>query len=366
MKKGENIRLRKDKRYEARYYDDQKRKYVSVYGKTYSEAKKKRNEIKYTLTTPQAVIEPSSTHSEPLKDILNRWLDGERYIIKKSTFAKYYDIVYKHIIPVLGKLQKNDITQEAIDDFIKNKLTNGRLDGKGGLSPKTVKDIINVLKSCLDSENLLFKYKVPTKKTSKIKILSDSDYYRLLNFLLLAPDCYKVSLLLTLFCGLRLGELCALRWQNIDLDKRIIKIKYTLQRIKNTDPTIPTKTVVILDTPKSEKSMRDIPIINFLYELLLKLKQNDNHYLLSGSKKYVEPRACQKIFKKYLKMAGIQDINFHALRHTFATKAIMDGMDAKSVSEILGHSDVRFTMNCYVHPDLEEKRKQLEKVCAIF
>ena len=365
MKKGENIRLRKDGRYEARYYDVMKQKYASVYGKSYAEAKRKRNEIKYTLTIPQAVIEPSNTHSEPFKDVIIEWLEGERYTIKKSTFAKYYDIVYKHIIPSL-QINKNEITQKVIDNFIKDKLDHGRLDGKGGLSPKTVKDITNVLKSCLDNQNLLFKYKVPIKKTRKIKILPDSDYYRLLNFLLLAPDCYKVSLLLTLFCGFRLGELCALTWENIDLDKKIIKIRYTLQRIKNTDPTIPTKTVVILDTPKSEKSVRDIPMINFLYELLLKLKQNDNYYLLSGSKKYIEPRACQKIFKKYLKTAGIQDINFHALRHTFATKAIMDGMDAKSVSELLGHSDVRFTMNCYVHPNLEEKRKQLEKVCTIF
>lgn len=365
MRKGENIHLRKDGRYEARFFDTNKKKYTSVYGRSYSEAKRKRNAIKSTITADKALKKPFTNKNAMLEKELTDWLDKECLNVKRSTFSNYYDKMYNHILPFFAKINKNDVNQELIDSFIKTKLTHGRIDGKGGLSPKTVKDITNVLKQFFDCNKMFFEYTVKQDRNKKIRILSDEEYYRFLSFLLLAPDTSKLGMLLTLFCGLRLGELCALKWDCIDLTNKIIHIRYTLQRIKNTDESIPTKTIVIIDTPKSAKSVRDIPIVDFLYNILINFKGKDNCYLLTGNKNYIEPRSCQKNFKTLLKRAGIQDINFHAMRHTFATKSTELGMDAKTLSEILGHADVRFTMGCYVHSNIEIKRKELEKVCKI-
>ena len=139
-----------------------------------------------------------------------------------------------------------------------------------------------------------------------------------------------------------------------------------MQRLKNLDKNAKTKTKIVIDTPKSQKSIRDIPIPSFLLELLKEYKSGDKSYILTSTTDYIEPRSYQKKFKSCLENARIPDTNFHALRHTFATRAIEQGCDIKSLSEMLGHSSVKFTMERYVHPSNEHKKMNLEKLAVFY
>lgn len=358
MRKGENIRKRKDGRWEARYFHKLKQKYVSVYAKTYTEVKEKVTLAKTENEIPVKII----NHELNVEQASILYLFDCKHIVKRSTYAKYYDIIYNHIIPTIGNKRLVNLEQKDIDNFIKNKLLYGRKDSKGGLSCKTVKDITNILNQCLKKNDLHFVYKIPLKTQVEIKVLTNREYNTFLAYLLLDTDHEKLGLLITLFCGLRIGELCALKWSNIDLTEGTIKVTHTLQRIKNIDSSIKSKTIIIIDTPKTANAVRTIPLQTFLIEKMKKLKQQNDYYILTGTRKYIEPRTLQKRFKKHLEPCNIEDINFHALRHTFATKAIENQFDLKSLSEILGHYDAKFTISRYVHSSLEQKRIQMEKL----
>jgi len=266
MRKGENIRQRKDGRFEARYFDDNEQKTKSVYGKNYSEAKRKRQEI-FSRITPLKIEKNKIT----IKDICISWLTKAKTYLKKSTYANYYDKIYNHIIPNspkgLGNIRIDRIDQNMIDKFIAYKLAQGRLDNKGGLSVKTTSDIIVPLKQILGENKLFFEYKLPTMSPVEIQILADRDYKQFFKYLLYTPDRVKVSFLLSLVTGLRVGELCGIRMKDIDLDNKRIHIQYTVQRIRNTNPEINSKTIVIVDIPKNNKT-RYIPIPQFLLPLL--------------------------------------------------------------------------------------------------
>jgi len=356
MRKGENIRKRKDGRWEARYFDSNKQKYISVYARSYSAVKEKLiATIQYQNETGRKQVKKT------INDICNIWLSDIKGTVKSSTYARYYDITTNHIIPSIGKIDISKVSQSMIDNFIKEKLTKGRIDKNGGLSSKTVKDICLVLNLILRANNIMLKYKVSVKKIES-RVLSNDEYERFISYLFLAPDIEKISLLLSLYSGIRLGEICALKWGNIDLENGIIKVRHTIQRIKNLETDRSEKTLVIIGEPKSDNSIRDIPIQGFLIDLLTKIKQYDDYYLLTGNRKYIEPRNLQKKFKRHLKCCGLNDINFHALRHTFATKFVESNPDFKSLKEILGHSDIRFTMDCYVHSSIEKKRNQMEMI----
>ena len=166
--------------------------------------------------------------------------------------------------------------------------------------------------------------------------------------------------------GIRIGELCALKWEDIDLENGILHINKTMQRIKTMDSKAKRKTKIIIDTPKSIASIRAIPLPLILLDKLKKHKGKPNTYILTGTTKYIEPRIYQRHFKAHLSDCNIKDNNFHTLRHTFATMAITKGVDIKTVSVLLGHSDVSFTMKKYVHPNLEHKRNQIEKLAVGF
>ncbi len=358
LRKGENIRKRKDGRWEARFFHQVKQKYVSVYANSYSKVKDK---VKNTIAESNNPIINNDLKLN-VADACILWLSNCKYNIKASTYSKYHDITYNHIIPMLGKIYLNELNQSNIDIFIKNKLQYGRIDKKGGLSNKTVKDITNVLNQVLTNYNLNFTFKISVKNHKEIKVLTDRDYNTFLNYLLLATDNEKLGLLIALLCGIRIGELSALKWDNIDLIEGTISITKTLQRIKNTDITQQSKTIIVIDTPKTENAIRVIPVPSFLKEIMKSLKQNNSSYILTGTRNYIEPRIVDRKFKAHLSKCGINETNFHTLRHTFATKAIQCNFDLKSLSEILGHYDTSFTMSRYVHSSLEQKRLQMEKL----
>ena len=204
----------------------------------------------------------------------------------------------------------------------------------------------------------------PKSEKRQINILSDDERIRLEGYLLKSNDHIKFGILLTLYTGMRIGEICALKWSNINLESETISVVQTFQRLQ--DRENPGKTKILISEPKSQNSKRIIPIPAFLTELLLRIQpQNPNAFLLSGNESLIEPKTLQNKFKRYLKECDIPYINFHTLRHTFATRCVELGFDMKSLSDILGHANIGTTLNIYAHPTLECKRNNMNKL-ALF
>lgn len=372
-RKGENIYKRKDGRWEGRYissYDGNgKAKYKYLYARTYSEVKTKLVKAKNeNISTTE-----SRSDKEKYELWIAEWLRIKRNYVKESTYIRYRNTIENHIKPQLGKYPINRISSTLLENFVSEKLQNGRLDGKGGLSPKTMTDIIIIIKES-------FKYaqssgvtticnfdRISLKKTNKeMRVLSDSEQQRLLGVLFDGFDRYKLGVFLCLYTGIRIGELCALKWKNISLSERTLKIEQTMQRLQNENMNALCKTKILVTEPKSDAALRIIPLPDFVIEAIKPFVSSPNTYLLSGEcKSIIEPRTMQNKFKRYLKEAQVVDTNFHTLRHTFATRCIESGFDVKTLSEILGHSSVKITLDRYVHSSMQLKRSNMEKLSLI-
>jgi len=285
-----------------------------------------------------------------------------------STYTRYYRIVDKYLLPLLKDQTLIKIDQKYINSFAEILLKEGGIKKKG-LSPKTVTDILCVLKS-------IFKYgtengyptpdingiKHPKKYQKNIKILSEDARKKIEKQLIVSEDLISLGIIFTLFTGVRIGELCGLRWGDIDFKSSIVTICRTVNRISNLDPLLTAKTKVIVSEPKTEHSLRLIPIPSFLMSYLYERKSNENCYILTGTTKFTEPQHFYMQYKKYLQKNGIEDYTFHALRHTFATRCVELGFDTKSLSEILGHSNITTTLSVYIHPTIQQKKKLMERL----
>lgn len=300
------------------------------------------------------------------------WLDTVKIRSKPSTYSKYNELLNKQIIPDIGHIDISELNTTLLSEFVLNKCENGRLDGNGGLSAKSVQDIISIVNLVMKfarSENYNVNGNIcllrPKRNKNEVKILDISEQKRLEKYLLDNLNLKTLGILLTLYTGFRIGEICALKRKNIDFNSGVINVENTLIRVKNIDKHSKEKTKVIIDSPKSKNSKRFIPIPDFLYVILKKHIYNlpDEAFILTGEiKKFVEPRTYENNFKKYLKEAKVEQINFHALRHTFATRAIEANFDVKTLSEILGHSDVNITLSIYVHSSIQLKRENMKKL----
>lgn len=358
-KRGENIHKRKDGRWEARILTDTG-KYKSVYASSYHLVKEKAKQ-------PQICkAENISMKNISFEQICKNWMKECELKNKQSTVAIYKGIVNKHLIPYFNDINKID--RNSINAFIKYKMFQCKL------SAKTVQDITAVLIQILkyaERENYIspINYDIIRPKTIKkeLEVLTPSEQEILINKIKQDINQDNIGILLSLYAGLRIGEICALQWKDIDLKNGIISITKTMQRISVSNEE--HKTQIIIDTPKSQKSVRKIPIPNFL---LLELKRlslccSSNAFVLTGSEnRFVEPRSYQYKFKKILENSKIRNINFHALRHTFATRAVEQNIDIKTLSEILGHSTIGFTLERYVHPSFELKKQSIEKLVACY
>lgn len=368
-KRGENIRKRKDGRWEARILDDTRNKYKSIYAKSYSEIKEKVRSIGNVKSREK------SHRNIALKDLCKEWLNYTEIRAKQSTVAKYTHTINRHIIPQLGDLKVSEIEYSTINEFIKMKATSGKLDNSGGLSPKTVRDIVSILKQILKFaqaneyiQPINYDFSKPKSQIKELKVLTVTEQEKLVFYLKNNINFENSGILLALYTGIRLGELCALKWEDIDFNTSTIKIRKTIQRIQNTNKDSKHKTIIIIDTPKSINSIREIPIPDFIFTMLYELSKynSSQNYILTGQKQFIEPRTYQYRFKKILKEAGVSDIKFHALRHTFATRAVEKEIDIKSLSEILGHATVSFTLDRYVHSSMELKKSNIEKLVACY
>ena len=371
-KKGENIYKRKDGRWEGRYVrvygENGKTKYGYIYAATYREAKQKLEEKKCHGENLQ--VESAPNCNTRYSEILDAWLCSLCISVKESTYARYFRLIETHIRPFLGKYPICKISTQLIEGFIRNQLDSGRLDGKGGLSPKTVTDILTIIKSSMEyaryngCDIICDLRKLTIRKNDKeMRVLTQTEQSALVNVLLTDTDRYKFGVLLSLYTGIRIGDLCALRWEDISLPDSRLKVRKTMQRIQNTSIIAATKTKVVITEPKSQCSMRDIPLPRFIVEIAERFADSPNAFVLSGDKnKYVEPRTMQNHFKAYIKESRIEDANYHALRHTFATRCIEVGFDIKTLSEILGHANVNITLNRYVHSSFDLKCANMNKL----
>ena len=304
------------------------------------------------------------------RDFVVGWLEKRKGFIKESTYANYLCIVYNHLIPEIGNYYLWEIDNEILQEFIIRKCQCGRLDGRGGLSNKSIRDITSVLKSSIkyaiknklmDYVDLEFYYPNNNLK-GKLYIFSKGEQKKLIDYTMSRRSGKDIGIVLTLYTGLRIGEICALKWGDINFKKNYLVVNKTIQRIYMKNNRGKGKSKVIITTPKTKSSIRTIPINWEFCHMLKVLKKDDDCYILSSKTKYIEPRTFRKYYYRVLKKLEINDMNFHSLRHTFASNCIRLGCDYKTVSELLGHSSVNITLNIYVHSQMFQKKKCINTV----
>lgn len=369
-KKGENIYKRKDNRWEARYikgyHPDGLPKYGYCYGKTYREAKQKVTQAKADLLTGKAT--PTSSQKKRFVIYCDEWLQINRSRIKESTYVKYSGILEKYIKPQLGGCYVQSLSSPVIEQFSHDLLCQEEL------SPKTVKDILTMLHSVIkyaakqcQNPVAIADIVYPKVPKNEMRVLSWDEQTRFVRYLLQDMDECKFGVLLALLTGMRIGEVCALRWENVSLTERTIQVKATMQRIRDLDSNRKSKTKVIISEPKSAYSARIIPLTEYTLKLCQAQRCSSNQaFLLTGeANRYIEPRTMQYRLERYTRECGLEGVHFHTLRHTFATRCVEVDFEIKSLSEILGHSSPRITLERYIHSSLELKRDNMNKLTAI-
>lgn len=370
-RRGENIRKRKDGRWEARFPKGKDTEghtiYGAVYGATYKEAKEKRYLVQDSMQS--ATISGTGVL---LHELLSLWIADSQVRLKASTVYRYQYLIDTHILPELGGKSLDSVTSPVINSFLASKMQNGRLDGSGGLSAAYVRSISLVISSALKfgAEQGMCsivgtKIKKPVLTPKELPVLSVSQQIALENTLLTGTDETKLGVYISLYTGLRIGEICALTWDDVDLKNRLIYVRNTVVRVRS-DLCSDSKTHLIIDSPKTASSLRSIPISSNLFTVLSEYASKaQSRFVASSSGTFICPRTFDYRFKKLLDASNIPHINYHALRHTFATRCIEAGVDVKSLSEILGHANVSITLNTYVHSSMDLKRNQLEKIACL-
>lgn len=359
-----------------------KQKRKAFYGKTRAEVQKK-------ITTALNSIN-TNTYTEPSKLTFENWLniwfnDYAINSIKQSTRVSYETYINKHIAPFIGKIKLQDLRANTLQGFYNDKLKGGRLDGTGGLSPKTIKNIHNMIHKALDqaykngltSQNIANAVTLPKVTKKEMRVLTLDEQTQLLK--LCNNNNNGIFIVLALATGMRLGEVLGLKWEDIDYINKLLTVKRTVNRLKNYDANISTKTAIVINTPKTETSARVIPLnditIKYLksFEVYQKEKflklglhlSKDNFVFTNSLGNAGEPKTYQETFNKLIKQANIDGVHFHCLRHTFATRALENGIQAKTVSEILGHANISTTLDLYSHILIETKRTAMEQMSKL-
>lgn len=370
---GENIRQRKDGRWEARVIigkdECNHSVYHSIYGKSYEEVKAKK--LQFIQNGMRTSIDSSTTvdKNTTFKQLTERWLSSKKLFVKESTYSHYVFLCSHYIIPYLGNYLVKSIDCEKINMCLTKLQINGKANHKEGLSSKSIIDIRTIILAVIKYANenhvethLDGKIFIPSRRKNESPVFTHSEQDLLEKYLITHLTTYTMGIILDLYTGIRIGELCALKWKNIDFDGWLIYISKTLQRIPISDGSNGSKTKLIISEPKTPDSRRIIPVALPLQKLLTDFRSDDDDYLLTGSKCFIEPRNYYSRYKRILRKLGLPSYSFHALRHTFATRCIENRLDVKTLSEILGHSEVRTTMQLYVHPSMDDKRDSLNSL----
>jgi len=301
-------------------------------------------------------------NKKSISEIVTLWKTDKKQYVKKSSFSAYTLLVENHLLPIFGN--KYLIEETDVQGFVFQKL-------EMGLSHKTVKDILIVLKMILKfgAKNKWIDYspfdiQFPTERVRhNIEVLSKSNQKKIMSYIQEHFTFRNLGVYICLSAGIRIGEICALTWDDIDTENGIISVNRTIQRIyviENGE----RKTELILDTPKTKNSIREIPISKDLLRILKPFKKivNSSFFVLTNDAKPTEPRTYRSYYKSLMKDLNMPELKFHGLRHSFATRCIESNCDYKTVSVLLGHSNISTTLNLYVHPNMEQKKKAIEQM----
>lgn len=297
--------------------------------------------------------------------IVALWREDKKQYVKRSTFAAYTLLIENHILPSFGEMAL--VEEQDVQTFVFRKLNEG-------LSHKTIKDILIVLKMILrfGAKNQMTEYrqidiKFPTERDKhSIDILNRSHQKQIMEYIRLHFTFKNLGIYICLSAGMRIGEICALTWDDLDVENGIIHVRKTIQRIYVIEEHR-KYTEVILDTPKTKNSIREIPMTKNLLKMIRPIKKivNGNFYVLTNEPKPTEPRTYRNYYKQFMQSLGLPLIKFHGLRHSFATRCIESKCDYKTVSVLLGHSNISTTLNLYVHPNLEQKKRCMEQMSRL-
>ena len=299
----------------------------------------------------------------PMSELLDIWLESKKPRVKISSLAHY-----RRVVDTILKPHFEGKTTTSITRFDIRMLTDNLLRRFSVAYTANIITITNqILEFMCDNEYTLkspkANVKLPNQAKARPKVFTRSEQKILMNHLTNNMSLTNMGVILSLYTGLRIGELCGLQWRDVDLVSNVIRVNRTIQRISDGSG----HTYFIAGTPKTVHSEREIPLPSFIVDMIKPFeRETKTAYILSGTENFVQPRTFENRYKKILRDSGVSKYNFHTLRHTFATRAIELGFDPKSLSEILGHSNVKLTLDLYVHPSLEQKQKEMELLAAIF
>lgn len=368
-KTGRNIYRRKDGRWEGRIPKPSsrpgERKYRSVYGRTCQEVREKMETARVEMADRNQRL-PCTVNMEEAVLI---WLADKKNVWKASTYASYRQIAERYILPYFGSLYLRGIDRREMEGFVSYIQEK---QGEHGISGNRLAQICGVVRRVIShmkkrGDSSLIIPEVPLARAKKIKSLFPDDRsLKILEGFLLenVDDETNLGILTALYTGMRIGEICALTWANIDLEANLIHVRENIQRIRDFENS-QNKTKLVVQSPKTADSVRDIPIPSLLTAHLKAQKKQLSSPFLQGPKGgRMEPRTLQYRFKKILEKCKIPYFNFHMLRHAFATRCMEKGFDAKALSEILGHSDSRITLGLYTHPSLRQKERLMNLLGA--
>lgn len=299
---------------------------------------------------------------ETVREIAAAWKEYKRPYVKQSTMAAYVLILENHVLPYFG--DGDSLHEQEVQAFVLQKL-------ERGLSVKTVKDILIVLKMVMKFgvKNEWMTYyewdiKYPTTSTNKeLEVLSVANHRKILNYIQSHFTFTGLGIYISLSTGLRIGEICALKWSDINVTDGTITVSRTIERIYIIEGE-KKHTELVINTPKTKNSCREIPMSKELLAMIKPLKKvvNEDFYVLTNDERPTEPRTYRNYYNGLMAKLDIPKLKYHGLRHSFATRCIEAGCDYKTVSVLLGHSNISTTLNLYVHPNMEQKKRCITKM----
>ena len=362
MRKGENIYLRKDGRWEGRYpkgrKSDGRLKYGYIYGKTYTEVKSKLYPKKIYYHSLQQV---HGVSAETFEEWTVEWLSEVQDDVKPSTFASYYYKITKYILPSMKDIPLNQLSVDNGKSLLRELQKN--------LTKSTIQVIFRIVNKCLNHaikcgkilSNPFSGLKLPRSKNRKVRALTLSEQKRVMDIAAEEKKGYGIPTLLALHSGLRIGEIAALKWSDIDFETNLIHVNQTYQRISTLDAS--KKTQLILTDSKTEASERVVPISPTLKKNLLEhQKRSKGSFVFSTNGQPCEPRLLTYHFHRIRMKANLKNVHFHQLRHTFATRCLEANKDVSSVSALLGHASTQMTLDTYVDAMLEQRHSVITEM----
>ena len=301
-------------------------------------------------------------NNKTIREIAVAWKEYKRPYVKQSTMAAYLLILENHLLPAFG--ENDSLPEQSVQSFVLEKI-------ECGLSVKSIKDILIVLKMVMKFgvKNEWMNYyewdiKYPTNSANKeLEVLSVSNHRKILDHIQSHFTFTGLGIYISLSTGLRIGEICALKWNDINITEGTITVSRTIERIYMIEGE-KKHTELVISSPKTRNSCREIPMSKELLAIVKPLKKivNDNFYVLTNDEHPTEPRTYRNYYNGLMEKLGIPRLKYHGLRHSFATRCIEAGCDYKTVSVLLGHSNISTTLNLYVHPNMEQKKRCITKM----